>query len=386
MEESLNGLAATAVMPKPFCVNVIPAIGDNRSEAPSIFFVSLPKSGTVYTWNMLTRCTGLKIPDFHKLQGWDDYTAGRDFSCGDLYACGDYNTQLLRPEAMPLYMTGFVFGGHMQASFHNMRVLKETGIDRIAVLLRDPRDAFVSWVHHLRTLGPKARDYHSRIYHWPMEYYAWTLEKQFSYQIRTFLPVVVNWIEGWLDYFASKKRDLNVKIVYYDELKTRPQQYIRRLVEFYGCKNFDLSVVESPKVGEMHYRKGQHGQWQEEFSAPDQRLVAELMQDRLLTLFDKAAASHEGISRAKSELENGRPAAACGAALRALRDFPNYRAGYELAAASCRTAGIAGNEAEALVQNADRQLGGANIADVFLYRYDLIHAVENVTHLLQAAE
>ena len=77
-----------------------------------------------------------------------------------------------------------------------MRVLKETGIDRIAVLLRDPRDAFVSWVNHLRTLGPKARDYHSRIYHWPMEYYLWTLEKQFSYQIRTFLPVVVNWIKG----------------------------------------------------------------------------------------------------------------------------------------------------------------------------------------------
>ena len=136
----------------------------------------------------------------------------------------------------------------------------------------------------------------------------------------------------------------------------------------------------------MHYRKGQHGQWQEEFSAPDQRLVADLMQDRLWTLFDKAAASHEGISRAKSELENGRPAAACGAALQALRDFPNYRAGYELAVASCRLAGIAGNEAEALVENVDRQLGGANIADVFLYRYDLIQAVENVTHLLQAAE
>lgn len=35
----------------------------------SIFFVSLPKSGTVFTWNILSQATGLQIPEFHKLEG-----------------------------------------------------------------------------------------------------------------------------------------------------------------------------------------------------------------------------------------------------------------------------------------------------------------------------
>jgi hypothetical protein len=36
-------------------------------DAPSVFFVSLPKSGTVYTWYSLQDVTGLKLPDFHLL-------------------------------------------------------------------------------------------------------------------------------------------------------------------------------------------------------------------------------------------------------------------------------------------------------------------------------
>ena len=133
-------------------------------ELPSIFFVTLPKSGTVFTWYSLEQAIKLKVPEFHKLEGWPEYTRGADFACRDLYACGDYNTQLLRPENMQLFMRGFIFGAHMQASYHNMRVLKEAGIEKITVLLRDPRDAFISWVHHLRNLGPSARDYHSKIY------------------------------------------------------------------------------------------------------------------------------------------------------------------------------------------------------------------------------
>jgi hypothetical protein len=68
-----------------------------KNRGRSLFFVSLPKSGTVFTWHCLQSATGLRIPDFQQLEGWSDYTAGRDFSCPDLYACGDYNTQMLRP-------------------------------------------------------------------------------------------------------------------------------------------------------------------------------------------------------------------------------------------------------------------------------------------------
>ena len=354
---------------------------ERRAASPSVFFVSLPKSGTVYTWNMLARATGLRIPDFQKLDGWSDYTAGREFSCPALYACGDYHTTLLRPEAIAPYMQGFLFGAHMQASQHNIRVLKKAGIERITLLLRDPRDAFVSWVYHLRTLGPSARAYHSKLYHWPESYYDWPLAEQFAFQIRTFLPIVANWVEGWLDYCASPQRDLEVQIVYYDELKTDPRRYIQRIAEFHGIDDADLSAVRPPEAGTLHYRRGEHAQWRAEFSEPDQALAAELLQDRIPHGVDRAAAAHPALSRATASLGDNRPAAAAAAALVVLRNFPNHRPAYRLVAmAAERGGGI--TEAGSLLRRVERELETAELGEKFAYRFDLIDACEEIARHL----
>ena len=103
------------------------------SMKKSLFFVSLPKSGTVYSWTCLSEMTGLKIPEFHLMEGWREYNKGRDFSIPNLYACGDYNTQLLRPEQMKEYLNGFVFGAHMQVDSVNdgpVTVLLESPVSR----------------------------------------------------------------------------------------------------------------------------------------------------------------------------------------------------------------------------------------------------------------
>lgn len=347
----------------------------------SIFFVSLPKSGTVFTWQCLHEVSGLRIPDFQLMDGWHEYSAGSDFACPELYACGDYNTQLLRPENMGRFAQGYIFGGHMQASYHNMRVLKGAGIDRISVLLRDPRDAFVSWVHHLRKLGPSARNYHSRIYHIPRDYYDWSLQRQFEYQIRTFLPVTVNWVEGWLDYYASADRDVDVLFVYYDELKRDPARYVRRLSEFHGIGPVDTSRIPSAEPGKLHFRKGEHEQWREEFSERDQRLVDELMGDRIVRAFDSAARAHRGQSQACAELGRGRPARAASAALRALREFPNSPAAQSILLAAEAEAGDTHRVRDLLhAQGYDRSVAGQ-----FIYRYDFVDACAALVAELESA-
>lgn len=340
-------------------------------EVTSVFFVSLPKSGTVYTWCSLQDMTGLKMPDFHLLKGWEDYNAGRDFSCPDLYACGDYNTQLLIPEGMKNFLQGFIFGAHMQASYHNMRILKESGIRKITVLLRDPRDAFVSWVHHLHKLGPSARNYHSKIYHIPRAYYDWPLEEQFRYQIRAFLPTVVNWVEGWLDYYASNDKEVEVLFVYYDELKRDPVSYIRRITEFHGLKDVDFSRIITPEPGKMHFRKGQHEQWREDIPAADQKLVEDLMQNRILRGFDAAAKQHPGLAAAEISLNSGNGKKALAEALQTIIQFPNYRSAYETlfrAAESC------GANSATLRNLVNSELGDPSIAGSFIYRYELVDA------------
>lgn len=338
-------------------------------DAPSVFFVSLPKSGTVYTWYSLQDVTGLKLPDFHLLEGWNDYNAGRDFSCPDLYACGDYNTQLLVPQGMKNFLRGYIFGSHMQASYHNMRILKESGIDRITVLLRDPRDAFVSWVHHLNKLGPSARDYHSKIYHIPRDYYQRSIEEQFSYQIRTFLPITVNWVEGWLDYYASPDKEVEIQFVYYDELKREPERYIRRITEFHRLQDVDYSKIVKAEPGKMHFRKGEHAQWRQDFSGDDQTLVENLMQDRILRGFNSAAGAHPGFVSANEQLATGNTRAAMVESVLALTQFPNYRPAYEL---FFQAAEKLNTDVSALRSQVEAELANPDTSGAFIYRYALV--------------
>lgn len=341
----------------------------------SVFFVSLPKSGTVYTWYSLQDMTGLKMPDFHLLEGWNDYNEGRDFSCPDLYACGDYSTQLLIPEGMKNFLQGYIFGAHMQASYHNMRILKESGIRKITVLLRDPRDAFVSWVHHLRKLGQGARNYHSKIYHIPRDYYDWPLEEQFHYQIRTFLPITVNWVEGWLDYYASSDKEVEVLFVYYDELKREPARYIRRITEFHGLDNVDYSRIVIPEPGKMHFRKGQHEQWREDFSVADQELVEDLMQDRILRGFEAAAKQHPGLAAAESSLNSGDGKKAMAEALQTITQFSGYRPAYEILFRAAESCGANSGPLRDLVNS---ELCAPTIGGLFIYRYELLDACEEM--------
>jgi hypothetical protein len=315
------------------------------------------------------------MPQFHELPGWPEYNRGLDFSSPAIYAAGDYNTQLLIPASMKHYLKGFIFGAHMQASHHNIEVLKRSAIGRITVLLRDPRDAFISWVHHLGRLGASARDYHSKIYHIPRAYYGWPRERQFEYQIRTFLPVTVNWVEGWLDYYAAPERDIHVLLVYYDELKTQPARYIRRIADFHGLQNVDYSKIVVPECGKYHFRRGEHEQWRDEFSAHDQGLVEDLMQGRLFDSFERAACAHPGFARAQEELSNGRPESAAAEALCAIEQFPNHRASYEVLARAAEAAGADTRQFRAKLADT---LGRQTVSSLFLYRYELIDAAREL--------
>jgi hypothetical protein len=352
----------------------VPPPNPLTAEKDSLFFVSLPKSGTVFTWTMLERATGLSIPRFHELEGWGEYTTGYDFAAPHIYACGDYNTQLLRPQEMHHYLKGYIFGAHMQASYHNMRTLKGSGINKITVLLRDPRDSFVSWVHHLRKLGPSARAYHSKIYGIPRAYYEWTLSEQFAYQIRTFLPITVNWVEGWLDYYASSDREIDILFVYYDEIKRDPQRYISKILAYHDVVGGDVSGVAAPAAGELHFRKGLHGQWREDFSPKDQGLAAELMQDRIVRGFEAAAGSHPDVKTMNEHRLSGNYAEAALAAVGVLKQFPNSRSVYEALADIASAAGIDASD----LRSAAAATLTKQVEDQFLYRYDLLQTADEL--------
>lgn len=253
----------------------------------------------------------------------------------------------------------------MQASYHNMKVLKDAGIDKATVLLRDPRDALVSWVHHIAKLGPSGRDYHSRIYHIPRAYFEWTHEEQLAFQIRTFLPTIGNWIEGWLDYYASDDREIDLQFVYYDELRSDPVRYLGRIAEFHGLANVDYTKLRRPSPGELHFRKGEHDQWRSEFTTDDQHLANALLGDRIIKAFATATRSTKCQQPSSPHVVDEIPAGA----LDIVENFPGQRAGYDAVLAALPQLGSAGRQ---LREQIDQRFSHPTTEGQFICHSDLI--------------
>lgn len=272
----------------------------------SIFFVTLPKSGTVFTWDSLEIATGLNKPNLSENnEEWSQYRNGLDYHHSTIYASGDFATQRLLPESIKKYLpNGYVFGAHMCATYHNIQTLINNNVRKIVVLLRDPCDATVSWSHHLKKYGETERNYHSKIYYIPSNFFEKDYSEQLSYHVRNFLPMAINWIESWLDYYANEHRHLDMLIVYYDELKKDPQSYIEKLLNFYDYKTYDLSILPKPEKGLRHFRKGEHGAWNYEFSEDDKSFTELLVKNRLKNAYELAAQAHKGYKQAKIEIKN----------------------------------------------------------------------------------
>ncbi|MFC3229301.1 sulfotransferase domain-containing protein [Marinibaculum pumilum] len=298
------------------------------AQQPSLFFVTLPKSGTTYTWQTLAELTGLETtPKTDESPGWTSYWSGREFGIDTLYSAGDFTSQMLRPQALSRFAPdGFLFGAHMLPSFHNVTALKDAGLAKVTVLLRDPRDATVSWVHHLRKMGAETRGYHSKIYGLPVDLWDWPHDRQMAFHVRTFLPLAVNWVEAWLEYYADPARELDIQLLLFDDLKTAPRRYFERILAFHGNTAQSWDPVKPPEPGKRHFRGGRHGDWAAEFQWDDRAFSDLLLADRLQRAYRRAAAAHPDMATARSLLDAGDPKGAARHWLGVLRDFPHARA------------------------------------------------------------
>lgn len=305
-------------------------------QQPSLFFVTLPKSGTTYTWQTLAELTGLDTtPKTEDGQPWDRYWAGEEFCIPDLYSAGDFTSQMLRPEALGRFLpSGYLFGAHMLPSYHNVTALKAAGLSKLTVLLRDPRDATVSWVYHMQKMGPETRAYHTKIYGIPVDLWDWPHDRQMAFYVRVWLPLAVNWVEAWLEYYADPQRELDIQLLLFDDLKIRPRRYFERILAFHGNTARSWDPVKPPEPGRRHYRSGRHGDWQREFRWDDRALSDLLLADRLQRAYRRAAAAHPDMQAARALLDAGDSRGAARHFLGVLRDFPHAVAAQDGVAAA----------------------------------------------------
>jgi hypothetical protein len=256
------------------------------SPQNSIFIATLPKSGTEFIWGGIQDATGLAMP-----APLADETFMRSYLSGfcnreDIYSTGVFTSErLILEELRKLNPNGIVHASHCMATHHNICTLHEAGFKRITVLIRDPRDSAVSWTYHLRTpaMGQRMRNFNSLIQHLPIDYFARSHAEQLAFQVRTFLPAAVNWIESWLDASLNRDNDhpLEIQFVHFDDLRTDPNRMFERVFAFHGVTDYDLGRIQPAKAGARHFRRGETGTWRDEFSAADTAFTDNLLNGRL---------------------------------------------------------------------------------------------------------
>jgi hypothetical protein len=259
-----------------------------RSPQRSLFIATLPKSGTEFLSGAIRDATQLISP----MAQWDEdlvraYLSGY---CNreDIYSTGVFVSERLLLEPFRRLMHGYLCATHCAATHHNLCVLRDAGFERASVLVRDPRDNTVSWTYHLRTLDPGMIRYNSLLQQLPPAYFTWSHQDQLAFQVRTFLPAAVNWIEGWLGAVTRTEQPVQIQFISFDDLRRDPTALVESVLKFHQVGDYDLSKVQPPEPGKRHFREGRSGSWREEFSENDREIAASLIGNRLERLFDRA--------------------------------------------------------------------------------------------------
>lgn len=217
-----------------------------------ILLITVPKSGSVYTSEALR--TGFTTP----LQ---QYTISSNIFMSDV----------LRHQEV-LKFTRNQKGlcqNHLPASAYNLAIL-DGEIDRYVVHVRDPRQATLSWWHHIhkqKESNPNMlymNDFGNDQYFNRDEFFSLTNHDQIDYLIDTQLLAICQWIDNWIS--ASKSSNRNILFTNHRNLKVNPEEYFKSIANFFEHPIDEFKMPDKPTKGVHHYRKGTSDEFRGHFT------------------------------------------------------------------------------------------------------------------------
>lgn len=241
-------------------------VEETKLQKPSIFVVTLPKSGTVFISHSLRQTLGydytsvMVTPTFPKNIVWPAMAA--DFMRG-----------------------GMVSVSHMQPDTENLNALKRAGIVKGVVHMRDPRAALSSWlnfrVDYARDPGPIERLSQVGV---PCSESFRNLPKadRMEHFIETFYRPCLDWITGWLSVIDTD-RDFDLLLKTHDELIGQEEQYIRSVLAYYELSVDAVTLIE--KNSSTHFRKGDNTSWRDDLTPGQLARVNDMLPDDLAARF-----------------------------------------------------------------------------------------------------
>jgi hypothetical protein len=243
-----------------------PALG------PNLFLCTLPKSGTIYLANLFRRGLG------HGHRSVSPGCFPRDL----------LDWQKVRAVSGG----GAIVHTHLDASPANIQVLRVFQ-PKVQVHLRDPRQAALSMVYHVRNVWAKDCD-PSALLHLdpvpPTEFYSRPMDAQIDWILEHYYPRSIRWIQDWLALADRSGSGVDVLVTTFEDLTRDEPQFVKGVLTFFGVdpQRFDWVAVERAiemhtqqeggdrrKVFGVHFRQGTPDEWRKIFSRDQQERALE---------------------------------------------------------------------------------------------------------------
>ncbi len=212
-----------------------------------VVLITLPKSGSMYFLRTLTRAYSL--PPYQRF--------------GGIFP----NLLLDRRAMREMAEHGGITLNHVPPSDYNISVLNYY-FDRIALHVRDPRQALLSWVHHVRDRVRTDR-LDCMLFGLPADYFDRSPGEQIDFQIDTFLPKLVRWLEEWSQCLDAARLSGNVLLTRFEDFRTDSQQAVAKIAAFFGFEWPPPGALPVFDNEAIHFRSGLADEWRTVFT-PDQ--------------------------------------------------------------------------------------------------------------------
>jgi hypothetical protein len=212
---------------------------------PSLLINTVPKSASESIWNKLAE--GLGLAQCHLSIG--------------LFP----NCCLVPARLRTAAEGGIIAKEHLPATAFNVKLLAEHGLKRMVFHVRDPRQATLSWAHFvrddvsMRLMGPLWRKIVP-----PADVLRQDLEKVIDWSIDNYLPLLVEFIQGWQRVGKDPDRALEVKFMSFETFLGAPEAYFDQVIEFTGIDPTQFAADAEAEI--VHLRKGEREEWRGAFT------------------------------------------------------------------------------------------------------------------------
>ena len=245
----------------------------NLSTIPPMLLNTMPKSGSIYISRALAQ--GLGISEMK------------------IGVCLFPNDLVIREKLDAFAIGHTVAQQHLPASDINVRFIAAR-LERMVVHVRDPRQATLSWLHHIdnfhaqRLTEPDCQLGLEALYpQLPDGYFDLQETEKLDHLIDTHYRQLIDWSEGWLAAAQSDNIGLDIKFTRYEDFLADEKAFLTDLLKFYKIPpaEFDWSKLPD-KTEQTHFRKGLTDEWKTVFSASQKERCAEMISSSLAEAFD----------------------------------------------------------------------------------------------------